>query len=347
MKLPKRIYVEGYYGSLNSIPIAMINQRYNFVRIDSSEVPVVRQEPGVRWVTPAGQGMNDDIGLVNLRDLYLPNFSARVSEGVYNHDGMLENTSADGLDKVGFCLFLKGSFDTEDRSHFSVRAYQGTQNFKFDPQNEFRHRIAAGMAFHVVHFTVAADYFMQFLPDQESWSDQLRSRIQRGERIMGHHSPQITVAQDRALQLVLNPPMQGKLGALMVETAIQQIILLQMHSIFQQAEAGVPGLARADRDLIHEVKGYLAANFLDDHSLSALSKHFGVNTNKLMTLFRKLFGKSIFEFVGDLRMEYAREQLRQGDHRVIDMARALGYRNANHFSTAFKRKFGITPSQVR
>lgn len=329
----------------------MINQRYNFVSLDNPEVPfypvATPEAPHVQWVVPAGEGMSADVGLVSLRDMYLPHFSARISEGKYNHDGMLENTSADGLDKVGFCLFLKGSFETEDRAQFCVRAYQGTQNFKFDPQNEFRHRIAAGMEFHLAHFAVSADYFMQFLPEHEAWAEQLKSRIQRGERIMGHHSPYITVAQDRALQLVLNPPMQGKLGALMVETAIQQIILLQMHSIFQQAEEAVPGLSVADRDLIRSVKEYLTAHFLDDHSLVSLSRHFGVNTNKLMTLFKRLFGKSIFEFIGELRMDYAREQLRGGERRVVDIARELGYRNANHFSTAFKKKHGITPSQVR
>ncbi|MBL7852686.1 MAG: helix-turn-helix transcriptional regulator [Cyclobacteriaceae bacterium] len=329
----------------------MSNARYNYVRVDNPEVPfypvATPEAPHVQWVIPEGSGMSSDLGLVSLRDMYLPNFSARISEGKYNHDGLLENTAADGLDKVGFCLFLKGSFETEDQSQFNVRAYQGTQNFKFDPQNEFRHRIAAGMAFHLIHFAVSADFFMQFLPEHEAWADQLRERIQRGERIMGHHSPYITVAQDRALQVVLNPPMQGKLGALMVETAIQQIILLQMHSIFQQAEEAVPGLSAADRELIREVKEYLAHHFLDDHSLVSLSRHFGVNTNKLMALFKRLFGKSIFEFIGDLRMGYARERLLQDGHRVVDVARELGYRNANHFSTAFKKRFGVSPSQVR
>ncbi len=327
-----------------------MNAAYNYVRLSNDKVPErpvpSLQFPHAMWVEPK-EGMNGELGLMRLKDMYLPHFSARISEGKFSHDGMLENTSAEGLDRLGFCLFLKGSFETDDMHQFNLRSYQGTQNFKYDPQGEFRHRISAGMEFHMAHFAVAADFFMQFLPDHEPWADMLRSRIQRGERIMGHRSPYITVAQDRALQIVMNNPMKGKLGEMMIETAIQQIILLQLHSIFQQAESSVHGLSEKDRELMRAVKDYLTVNFLDDHSLVSLSRHFGVNTNKLMTLFKRLFGKSIFEFIGELRMDYARELLRLDNRRVADIARELGYKNANHFSTAYKKKFGMSPSMVR
>lgn len=327
-----------------------MNRAYNYVRMEEAKVPeltVSSTWPRAMWVERKDSAeLEGDLGTVRLKDMYLPHFSARISEGEFQHDALLENTSAEGLDRLGFCLFLKGSFESDDGGKFSLRSYQGTQNFKYDPQNEFRHRIAAGMDFQLVHFAVKADSFMQFLPEHESWADNLKERIYRGERIMGHHSPYITVAQDRALQMVLNCPIEGKLGELMIETAIQQIILLQMHSIFEQAHDHVHGISAMDRERIMAVKEYLVANYRDDHSLVNLSKQFGMNTNKLMALFKRLFGKSIFEFIGEMRMDYAQAQLRQGA-RVTDVARDLGYKNPNHFSTAYKRKFGTVPSQVR
>jgi AraC family transcriptional activator of pyochelin receptor len=86
---------------------------------------------------------------------------------------------------------------------------------------------------------------------------------------------------------------------------------------------------------------------LEDHCLSTLAKQFGTNTNKLMTLFKKVFGKSIFEFIGEQRMDHAMSLLRDGGYMVVEVARTIGYKNPNHFSSAFKRRFGINPSDVK
>lgn len=314
-----------------------------------SEPPIyarpVNRVPHAAWVKPLNpEEANHEVGFVNVTDLYLPNFTVRDSFGIYAYDGVLVNTASEGLDKVGFCLFLKGSMESSVNAQPAIRSPQGTQNFKYDPQNEYVHHIKAGMEFRILHFTVRPECLMHFLPDDEPWADMLRMKLLRGERMMGEYSPYITEAQDRALQLILHCPLKGKLGEFMVETAIQQIILLQMHAIFMQAELTIQGITQRDRGLLREVREYLSSHFLDDHTLAGLSRHFGVNTNKLMMLFKRLFGQSIFEFITEKRMVYARALLRDGTHRVIDVARQLGYKNPNHFSTAYKKHFGISPS---
>jgi AraC-like DNA-binding protein len=46
-------------------------------------------------------------------------------------------------------------------------------------------------------------------------------------------------------------------------------------------------------------------------------------------------------------MEFARNQIRESDKRIIDIARMIGYKNPNHFSAAFKKHFGISPTALR
>jgi AraC-like DNA-binding protein len=65
-----------------------------------------------------------------------------------------------------------------------------------------------------------------------------------------------------------------------------------------------------------------------------------------MSLFKKLFGRSIFEFISDKRMELAMNLLRERNLSVMEISRTLGYKNPNHFSAAFKKKFNMTPSSV-
>ena len=45
------------------------------------------------------------------------------------------------------------------------------------------------------------------------------------------------------------------------------------------------------------------------------------------------------------RLDRAEMLLREGKHTIAEIAFLVGYGNIGHFSVAFKRRFGITPSQ--
>jgi AraC-like DNA-binding protein len=50
-------------------------------------------------------------------------------------------------------------------------------------------------------------------------------------------------------------------------------------------------------------------------------------------------------YLAQLRLDKAEKLLRQGDRKVAEVANLVGYGHLGHFATAFKRRFGITPSQ--
>jgi AraC-like DNA-binding protein len=53
------------------------------------------------------------------------------------------------------------------------------------------------------------------------------------------------------------------------------------------------------------------------------------------------------KYVDEHKMNHARSMLQQGCLDVTDVADELGYKHYNNFSTAFKKKFGYSPSSVR
>lgn len=322
-----------------------MNRAFNFVTIDNPNIGTRPCE-----TIPFGQFIPQSTSenRVKIQDLFLPNFSMRISEGQLDSDAMLINTASIGLDYIGSCLFLKGNLTTYLHSQQDgVSAYEGTQGFKYDPQNEFRHRLPAGAPFRIAHFSVKPDYFLDLLPVDESWAHKLAERIKSRERILSDKTRPITMAQAQALEIILNPPINGRLGELMVETAITQVILLQLDLLFNRGIQSENKVSLRDKHIAREVKGHLEVSFLDDHSLPALAQHFGVNTNKLMYIFKHLVGKSIFEYISELKMNHARVLLEDGDKQVIEIARILGYKNAQHFTTAFKKKFGMTPTVLK
>lgn len=120
-----------------------------------------------------------------------------------------------------------------------------------------------------------------------------------------------------------------------------------MYALFHNELSGKPPVSNRDLDIIRELKEHLSKTFLDDHSLTGLAQYLGINTNKLMAMFKKTFGKSIFEYIADQRMDYARRLLQEGGLLVTQVARTIGYKNPNHFSAAFKKRFGLSPSSFR
>jgi AraC-like DNA-binding protein len=329
----------------------------NSITIDNPNVPIL--SPATARSVPFGKFLPVDTGdyssyenavtVTRASDMYLPNFSLRLFEGKFVDDAVFINQSAQGTDLLGSCLFFKGNVkSTLHGKSYGPESYNWSQNFKFDPHNEFLHHCPAGSELSFIHFSYTSDYFGQFLPDDQQWAVSLREKISKKERILGDHFSAITLIQQQALRNVLNCPLEGKLGYMMIETSIIQIILIQMHSLFHKEEAFKQPVAnRRDTEIIQQLKEHLTKTFLDEHCLSTLARQFGTNTNKLMTLFKKIFGKSIFEFIGELRMNHAMDLLREHGLLVTEVARVVGYKNPNHFSIAFKRKFGISPSDLK
>lgn len=71
----------------------------------------------------------------------------------------------------------------------------------------------------------------------------------------------------------------------------------------------------------------------------------GINERKLTAGFRQLFGMSVFEHLQQHRLEQAYGLLTSGGCSVTQVALEVGYSIA-HFSTAFRRRFGIAPSEL-
>lgn len=331
-----------------------MNRSYNHVAINAPKVCLQQeseQKPfAILSELPSvlDEDLKKEVADLKLFDMYLPNFSMRLSEGKYKHDVMMVNSGGVGLEYMGSCLFLEGGVKTTYLGSTvpCMEAPVGTQNFKYDPQNEYRHWLAANQPFKIAHFSVSPDYFLDILPENEAWADKLKGRILRKERVLGERTPAICFAQSQALQLILNCPLTGKLGQTMIETAMIQIMLLNLHSLFQNEQEATPSVSQKDRNTANAVKEYIENSYLVDHTLNDLTKHFAVNSNKLMSLFRKVFGKSIFEYIGDLKMKYAHDLLLKEDRTVAEVSRLVGYKNPNHFSAAFKKRFGISPAKV-
>ena len=108
---------------------------------------------------------------------------------------------------------------------------------------------------------------------------------------------------------------------------------------FRCAASEMNALRKA-RDIIHDCVS-------DPPSIPELSRKVMLNEHKLKRGFRELYGKTIYAYIRELRMRNARELLENRDLSIGQIASEVGYVNTSHFARAFRKTYGINPSDLR
>lgn len=80
--------------------------------------------------------------------------------------------------------------------------------------------------------------------------------------------------------------------------------------------------------------------------IEALAEAIQVSPSKLKTDFKLAYNQSLFQYFRRLQMNFARQQLLSANIPIKELAFQLGYEHAGKFSVAFKKEFGISPSEV-
>ncbi|GAA0872829.1 helix-turn-helix transcriptional regulator [Gangjinia marincola] len=104
----------------------------------------------------------------------------------------------------------------------------------------------------------------------------------------------------------------------------------------------------ADEENVRKIK--MAKQLIIEHmaeppTLQELSEKIGLSLKKLKEGFKEIYGDTVYGFLVDYKLEYARSLLEKGQHNVNEVGLKIGYSTSSHFIAAFKKKFGITPKQ--
>jgi len=96
---------------------------------------------------------------------------------------------------------------------------------------------------------------------------------------------------------------------------------------------------------IRKAKDIIVSRMSEPPSLQELSDEIELSLKKLKEGFKQIYGDSVFSFLFDYKMEFARKLLETGEHNVNEVGLKIGYSTASHFISAFKKKYGTTPKQ--
>ncbi|KEQ19133.1 GlxA family transcriptional regulator [Endozoicomonas numazuensis] len=109
----------------------------------------------------------------------------------------------------------------------------------------------------------------------------------------------------------------------------------------------VPRIVKKPQPQIEEATQLMAANIEEPLGADELASLVGISRRQLERLFRKYLDTVPSKHYLKLRLEYARQLLREVEMPVVEVGIACGFSNASHFSTAYKNHFGLTPREEK
>ncbi len=98
---------------------------------------------------------------------------------------------------------------------------------------------------------------------------------------------------------------------------------------------------------VKKVLTFIHKNYSQKISLDEIASVVGMNTQYFCRYFKSLMGKTLTEYINEVRIEKAAECLIKTNEKIIDIAICCGYDNIGYFIKRFKEQKNISPLKYR
>ena len=179
--------------------------------------------------------------------------------------------------------------------------------------------------------------------------DELSQQVLAGLELT--HSPQVKVKPiplhiTAPLHRCISPALTGRLLTLFTQAKVLEYLCLLAGHVSKQTS--IPNFQeKRKQKVVHELHEYLVTLEGRLPSLDELSTRYGLSSRWLNASFSKEYGRSIYAFISDLRLNESHAALLEGNLAIKAISARMGYSHSNHFTTAFRKKFGYPPGSLR
>lgn len=104
---------------------------------------------------------------------------------------------------------------------------------------------------------------------------------------------------------------------------------------------------QADTKPIRLAKQYIQQNYMKPISLEEVSGFVGFNATYFSTLFKKESGSNFVDYLTEIRMNKAKDLLRETNLNIAVICEQVGYNDLKHFTKSFTKNTGIKPNEYR
>ena len=161
--------------------------------------------------------------------------------------------------------------------------------------------------------------------------------------LLWNHSKPISEFLYGYINQIINCEYTGNIKKAFLEAKINELLIV----LLAKTNTKELDLPKQDYLIILKVEDYIKNNLKNKLTISKLAAVAGLNTTKLKQNFKQVFGTTIFKYITQLRMEKAKRLVLEKNYSITQASYEVGYKNPQHFTKAFKKKYHYLPSSLK
>ncbi len=191
-------------------------------------------------------------------------------------------------------------------------------------------------------------FFEKYLPNECLFST-FKKLIQNKEiGFLNRFNYPITRQMRAVICEIIHCECKNQYRLLFLESNILVLLLLQLEQIKSYSLNTITSKkSKTVLEKMYYAKNIILEKINNPMCLSDLAREVNTNECTLKKEFKNLFGTTVFSYIRDVKMQKAKKMLLYQELSVNEVSDVLGYKNPQHFSTAFKKQYGVTPSNVK
>ena len=132
-------------------------------------------------------------------------------------------------------------------------------------------------------------------------------------------------------------------GEQLIRLYLEQLLILLVRGNGRENSPKVG----SDDKVLAKICDYLEQNIHRSLCFSDIVKHFNLSASVVKRIFREQMGCGVMECFNRIRVDAAKELIREGDQNFTEIAASLCFGSSQYFTTVFKRISGMTPTEYR
>lgn len=142
---------------------------------------------------------------------------------------------------------------------------------------------------------------------------------------------------------------RGGLGHLFLEAKILELMSMFLGEVLELSvlKQSKTRISRSNRESVMEAKRYIDSNIDDAPSYKEIAEYVHVSVSKLSKDFADFIGLPIHTYIIEQRLEKSTLLLAKDNLTISQVASLVGYNKSSNFAEAFRKKYGMTPSEYR
>ncbi|ERM84930.1 hypothetical protein P872_22985 [Rhodonellum psychrophilum GCM71 = DSM 17998] len=251
--------------------------------------------------------------------------------------------------QVIFCLMGGFCYRCGEVEKTALDIREGLYNVIHFAQKELSVQSFSAEGFEGLVLYLKKGYLETFQPfDSPLWTLFLESVHKNESAVLSNKHLHLDNKIKFLLRQLLEEKLSGSLKFFFVEAKVREFLIYHWNQLAHHDQGHSHDTLDSDQvEKMEAAKEILLNSLKDGITLKELSHQVGTNEYHLKRNFKLVYGRTVFGFLLDYKMEMANYLLQDPTLKISDIADKLGYNHATHFSAAYKKHFGLLPKEAK